>query len=328
MWTSQGCGPSTRITLSASAVTEDRSEFITRTGSPWISPSWFSQSAGYFSRSGLETGTQLVLDSSCVPFSVCARLQMVCDLLLGRTQAELLHHHLDEDGLVLFGQDDPGEKRFHGQAATSHALFALPQVVDQPVDTVVVFESHVLFLSQTAQIVEAVLQPQFVPQIGWDDHPVRGDTWRQRQALTMFIQGRHDPVPAVRLHFNMHIEGLERFDQQVRHDLVEDDVPGFAGPWDFVDVQDFVILCVIEIEEAPQSLLLSSGQRKSLFLTDDCLPGEKPALFHPGDKVLDGFLQVPDIVQGAFFKEVVGGNVGIELPAHRGWLLGSSILLS
>src|SRR5271157_4269950 len=51
MWTSQGCGPSTRITLSASAVTEERSEFITRTGSPWISPSWFSQSAGYFSRS-------------------------------------------------------------------------------------------------------------------------------------------------------------------------------------------------------------------------------------------------------------------------------------
>ena len=50
MWTSQGCGPSTRITLSASAVTEERSEFITRTGSPWISPSWFSQSAGYFSR--------------------------------------------------------------------------------------------------------------------------------------------------------------------------------------------------------------------------------------------------------------------------------------
>src|SRR5271157_2333296 len=51
MWTSQGCGPSTRITLSASAVTEERSEFITCTGSPWISPSWFSQSAGYFSRS-------------------------------------------------------------------------------------------------------------------------------------------------------------------------------------------------------------------------------------------------------------------------------------
>src|SRR5208337_2206488 len=51
MWTSQGCGPSTRITLSASALTEERSEFITRTGSPWISPSWFSQSAGYFSRS-------------------------------------------------------------------------------------------------------------------------------------------------------------------------------------------------------------------------------------------------------------------------------------
>ena len=50
MWTSQGCGPSTRITLSASAVTEERSEFITRTGSPWISPSWFSQSAGYFTR--------------------------------------------------------------------------------------------------------------------------------------------------------------------------------------------------------------------------------------------------------------------------------------
>src|SRR5271166_970490 len=50
MWTSQGCGPSTRITLSASAVTEERSELITRTGSPWISPSWFSQSAGYFSR--------------------------------------------------------------------------------------------------------------------------------------------------------------------------------------------------------------------------------------------------------------------------------------
>src|SRR5208337_808597 len=50
MWTSQGCGASTRITLSASAVTEERSEFITRTGSPWISPSWFSQSAGYFSR--------------------------------------------------------------------------------------------------------------------------------------------------------------------------------------------------------------------------------------------------------------------------------------
>src|SRR5208337_1575328 len=50
MWTSQGCGPSTRITLSASAVTEERSEFITRTGSPWNSPSWFSQSAGYFSR--------------------------------------------------------------------------------------------------------------------------------------------------------------------------------------------------------------------------------------------------------------------------------------
>ncbi len=47
MWTSQGCGPSTRITLSASAVTEERSELITRTGSPWISPSWFSQSAGY-----------------------------------------------------------------------------------------------------------------------------------------------------------------------------------------------------------------------------------------------------------------------------------------
>ena len=83
-------------------------------------------------------------------------------------------------------------------------------------------------------------------------------------------------------------------------------LPSRAG----VDVQDFVILCVIEIEEAPQSLLLSSGQRKSLFLTDDCLPGEKLALFHRGDKVLDGFLQVPDIVQGAFFKEVVGGNVG------------------
>ncbi len=50
MWTSQGCGPSTRITLSAWAVTEERSEFITLTGSPRISPSWFSQSAGYFSR--------------------------------------------------------------------------------------------------------------------------------------------------------------------------------------------------------------------------------------------------------------------------------------
>ncbi len=34
MWTSQGCGPSTRITLSASAVTEERSEFITRAGRP------------------------------------------------------------------------------------------------------------------------------------------------------------------------------------------------------------------------------------------------------------------------------------------------------
>ncbi len=29
----------------------EASEFITRTGSPWISPSWFSQSAGYFFRS-------------------------------------------------------------------------------------------------------------------------------------------------------------------------------------------------------------------------------------------------------------------------------------
>src|SRR5271165_4820994 len=75
---------------------------------------------------GAETGTQLESITSCVPVSSPSRSQMVCDLLLGGTQAELLHHHLDEDGLVLFGQDDPGEKRFHGQAATSHALFALP----------------------------------------------------------------------------------------------------------------------------------------------------------------------------------------------------------
>src|SRR4051812_15927401 len=36
-------------------------------------------------------------------------------------------------------------------------------------------------------------------------------------------------------------------------DLVEDDVPGFAGPGDFVNVEDLVILFIIETEEAPQS---------------------------------------------------------------------------
>src|SRR3954468_18957160 len=51
MCTSQGSCASTRITLSASAVTVERSEFITRTSSPCKRPSWFSQSAGYFSRS-------------------------------------------------------------------------------------------------------------------------------------------------------------------------------------------------------------------------------------------------------------------------------------
>jgi len=34
-------------------------------------------------------------------------LQAVGDLLLGGTQAELLLHHLDEQGPISFGQDDP-----------------------------------------------------------------------------------------------------------------------------------------------------------------------------------------------------------------------------
>jgi hypothetical protein len=50
------CGPARAVDLPREspcrprAVTEERSELITRTGSPWISPSWFTQSAGYFAR--------------------------------------------------------------------------------------------------------------------------------------------------------------------------------------------------------------------------------------------------------------------------------------
>ena len=55
------------------------------------------------------------------------------------------------------------------------------------------------------------------------------------------------------LHFLMHVERPERLDQQVRDDLVEDDVPGFAGPWDLVDVEDLVVgVFVVEVDQSVQ----------------------------------------------------------------------------
>src|SRR5262249_43729942 len=45
------------------------------------------------------------------------------------------------------------------------------------------------------------------------------------------------------------------------------------------------------------------------------------------EEVLDGFLQTPGVIQSEALKEVVGGNTGIELPAHLGWLLGHCSLL-
>jgi hypothetical protein len=114
-----------------------------------------------------------------------SRRQAVCDLLLGGTQVELVQHQLGEDRLVLFGQDDPGEERFQGQAEIGHTLLALPHMVDEPVDTVVffgVFESQLLVLPQTSQVVEAVLQPEFVPQVGRDDFHARAQAgpWGER----------------------------------------------------------------------------------------------------------------------------------------------------
>src|SRR6478672_3978563 len=38
-------------------------------------------------------------------------------------------------------------------------------------------------------------------------------------------------------------------------------------------------------------------------------------------------MPVPGIIQGASPEEVVSGDVGAELPAHRGWLLGRCVLL-
>ena len=52
--------------------------------------------------------------------------------------------------------------------------------------------------------------------------------------------------------------------QQAGCDLVQNDVPEFAGPWDFVDIEDFVILLIIgEIQQAPQRFPLLGRQWQS-----------------------------------------------------------------
>ena len=72
----------------------------------------------------------------------------------------------------------------------------------------------------------------------------------ERQTFTMLPHGSHDLVPAITLHFLVAIESAERLDQQVRDDLVEDDVPRFAGPRNLIDVEDAIVLFIIEVEKA------------------------------------------------------------------------------
>src|SRR5262249_15352915 len=101
----------------------------------------------------------------------------------GRSQAKFLLHQLDEDGAISFRQDDPRQQRFQGQAEMGYALLAFPQTVDEPADAVLLFlvgQRQLILLPQPAEHVEAVLQPQLVSQVRWDDLPVRRRSWWQR----------------------------------------------------------------------------------------------------------------------------------------------------
>jgi hypothetical protein len=66
-------------------------------------------------------------------------LQVIPNPLLGRTEAQLLLHQLEENRLVLFWQDDPGEERVQRQAEVSNAFFAFSQIFDEPFDAIVFF---------------------------------------------------------------------------------------------------------------------------------------------------------------------------------------------
>ena len=110
------------------------------------------------------------------------------------------------------------------------------------------------------------------------------------------------------------------------YDLIEDDIPRFARPCGFLDVEDFVVLFVVKTEQFSQRLLLSGSQGKVLFLAHYGFPGQECAFFQPIHKKSHGIIQTTfkDIL---LFKEIMGGYVGVEFPTNCGWLLGRLLFL-
>ena len=253
--------------------------------------------------------TRSVTDLSCSVAWRHSQLQTVCDLLLGRSQAEFLLHHLDEDGLVLSGKmtlvrSDSKvrpkkatlslhSRRFSMHRPLGNALRGLPESDYRSVP------NH--------QDPEAELQPELMPHSAGttssgDLTPSGSDKpWPCfRRAVTI---GSSRP-----LYIPMKVKSLERFGEQVRHDLVEDDVPGFAGPWDFVNVQDCIILPIVETEQLSQCLLLHGSEGKILFLGNHGFPGQEGAIFQPIHKETDRIIQA--IPQGSSSRKSWVGMSG------------------
>src|SRR5262245_41208144 len=97
----------------------------------------------------------------------------------------------------------------------------------------------------------------------------------------MLPQGDHYLVPAIALHFLVAVERPVWFDQQVRADLVEDDMPGFARAGYLIDVEDAIVHFVIEVEQAAQRLPLPGREWNALLFTGDRLPGQEAVVLQP-----------------------------------------------